>query len=197
MRDQTRRTALIGAATMLSTAAFSAFPFEALAVNPPPGPGVLAWDFKFPSIEDGVLDFKDLKGRVLLVVNTASFCGYAYQYETLEKLYKDMEPKGLTVVGVPSRDFFQESSENKTVQEFCELTYGVKFPMTGILPVRGRDAHPFYKWVRSVQSWQPTWNFNKILIGRDGKIIGNYGSTEEPNGATLTAAIDAALKVAV
>lgn len=188
MPDISRRTVLIGAASLLPAAAFAA--------NPAPGPGVVAWDFSFPSIDDGTLDFKDLKGRVLLVVNTASFCGYTYQYEGLEKLYAQMQSKGLTVVGVPSRDFFQESSDNKTVEEFCEATFGVKFPMTGILPVRGSDAHPFYKWVRAVRHWQPTWNFNKVLIGRDGKIIATYGSTEEPFGAELSAAIDAALHAA-
>ena len=88
----------------------------------------LAWDFGFSSIDEGRLDFAAFKGRVLLVVNTASFCGYTYQYEAMEKLHRSGTPRGLTVVGVPSRDFNQESADNKTVKTFCEATFGVQFP---------------------------------------------------------------------
>jgi glutathione peroxidase len=154
---------------------------------------MLAWDFGFPSIEEGRLDFSQFRGRVLLVTNTASFCGYTYQYEALEKLHRADAARGLTVIGVPSQDFNQESADNKTVKEFCDATFGVEFPMAGIAHVRGSQAAPFYAWVREQKNWQPDWNFNKVLIGRDGRIAGTFGSGDEPNGPRLTKAIDAEL----
>src|SRR5215469_13781843 len=108
----------------------------------------VAWDFSFPSIETGTVDFAAFKGRVLLVANTASFCGYTYQYEGLEKLQQASASRGLTVVGVPSRDFNQESADNATVKTFCDTKYDVRFPMTAIAHVRGPQAAPFYAWVR-------------------------------------------------
>jgi glutathione peroxidase len=153
----------------------------------------LAWDFGFPSIDDGRLDFAAFKGRVLLVTNTASFCGYTYQYEGLEKLDKVASPRGLTVIGVPSQDFNQESAENRTVKTFCETRFGVEFPMAGIVHVRGPEAAPFYAWVRDQKHWEPNWNFNKVLIGRDGRIAGTFGSGDEPQGAKLSQAIEAEL----
>lgn len=157
--------------------------------------GRLAWDFRFTSIEEDVLDFAGFRGRVLLVVNTASFCGYTYQYEALEALHAKLEPRGLTVIGIPSQDFYQESSSNATVKAFCEATFGVRFPMTGLSRVRGSQADPFYLWVKQeTQGWQPSWNFNKVLIGRDGRIAGTFGSGDEPNGPRLTQAIEAALR---
>ena len=100
----------------------------------------LAWDFGFPSIDEGRLDLAAFKGRVLLVTNTASFCGYTYQYKGLETLHKAGEARGLTVIGVPSQDFHQESPDNKTVKEFCEVNFAVGFPMAGIVHVRGAQA---------------------------------------------------------
>ncbi|HET7879922.1 MAG TPA: glutathione peroxidase [Acetobacteraceae bacterium] len=154
----------------------------------------LAWDFSFPAIDEGRLDFATFKGRVLLVTNTASFCGYTYQYEGLEKLHKADEARGLTVIGVPSQDFNQESADNGTVKTFCEATFGVQFPMAGISHVRGASAAPFYAWVREQRRWEPGWNFNKVLIGRDGRIAGTFGSGDEPQGPKLSQAIAAALQ---
>jgi glutathione peroxidase len=153
----------------------------------------LAWDFGFPSIDEGRLDFATFKGRVLLVTNTASFCGYTYQYGALEKLHKSASSKGLTVIGVPSQDFNQESADNKTVKTFCEATFSVQFPMAGIAHVRGPQAAPFYAWVREQKHWEPDWNFNKVLIGRDGRIVGTFGSGDEPDGPRLRQAIATAL----
>jgi len=155
----------------------------------------VAWDFSFPSIDAGDLDLAAFRGRVLLVTNTASFCGYTYQYEGLEKLHAADEPRGLTVIGVPSRDFNQESADNKTVKAFCETKFGIRFPMAGIVHVRGPAAAPFYAWVREQQHWEPSWNFNKVLIGRNGRIVGTYGSGEEPQGPKLKAAIEAELAI--
>jgi glutathione peroxidase len=153
----------------------------------------LAWDFGFPSIDEGRLEFATLRGRVLLVTNTASFCGYTYQYEGLEKLHQAGSPRGLTVIGVPSQDFNQESADNGTVKRFCEATFGVEFPMAGIAHVRGADAAPFYVWVHEQRRWEPNWNFNQVLIGRDGHIAGTFGSGDEPQGTKLSQAIEAEL----
>ena len=153
----------------------------------------LAWGFGFSSIEGGRLDFSALKGRVLLVTNTASFCGYTYQYDAMEKLHKARQAEGLTVIGVPSQDFNQESAENATVKTFCETRFGIDFPLTGVSHVKGPEAAPFYAWVKQVRGWEPSWNFNKVLIGRDGRIVGTFGSGDEPDGPAIGKAIAAAL----
>ncbi len=157
----------------------------------------VAWNFSFPSIEDGTLNLADYRGRALLVVNTASFCGYTYQYEGLEKLHARLGGRGLTVIGMPSQDFEQESGSNAAVKAFCDATFDVQFPMTGITHVKGPPANAFYQWVKAERHWEPSWNFNKVLIGRDGRIIETYGSTDEPDGPVLTHAINDALSVTV
>lgn len=179
MSDLTRRALLVAAASMPTVGAVAA--------------SQDAFGFSFPSLEEGRLNFGDLKGRVLLVTNTASFCGYTYQYEALEKLHATLEPRGLSVVGVPSQDFGQESGTDGAVKAFCEATFGVQFPMTGLLHVKGAQADPFYKWVRAQKNWEPAWNFNKVLIGRSGQILGTYGSEDEPNGPRLRGAIEKAI----
>ena len=171
------RRSLLGAALVSGLAAAPA--------EPP-----TAWRFSFPSLDGGTLDFASFRGKVLLVVNTASFCGFTYQYEALEKLYRERGPAGLVVIGVPSTDFNQESDNNAAVKQFCELTYGVEFPMVEISHVRGKEAMPFYAWVRQERSWEPDWNFNKVLIGRDGLIKSTYRSGAEPRSPALVAAIE-------
>ena len=173
MGDVTRRVALAGMAVLTVAA----------------GTEQTAWDFGFPAIEGGTLDFAAFKGRVLLVTNTASFCGYTYQYEGLQHLHADKSPAGLTVIGVPSRDFHQESPDDVTVKTFCETRFNIDFPLTTVSHVRGTSAAPFYAWVRAQRNWQPEWNFNKVLIGRDGRISGTYGSSDEPGGALLMSAV--------
>jgi glutathione peroxidase len=178
MPDLARRTILTVAAGVLTMAADKS---------------KTAWDFSFPSIDRGMLNLASFKGRVLLVVNTASFCGYTYQYEGLEKLHQAKSAAGLTVIGVPSQDFNQESAENGDVKTFCDTHFGIDFPLAAISHVRGVKASPFYAWVNTQKGWAPSWNFNKVLIGRDGGILGTYGSGDEPGGSTITTAIDAAL----
>lgn len=153
----------------------------------------LAWDFSFPAIAGGTLDLRTFQGNVLLVVNTASFCGYTYQYAGLRKLNDSRAKDGLTVIGVPSGDFNQESADNQTVRTFCDSKYGVNFPLSGISHVKGASAAPFYAWVRDTAGWQPNWNFNKVLIARDGSVAGTFGSGDEPDGTKLAAAIASAL----
>jgi glutathione peroxidase len=152
-----------------------------------------AWDFGFPAIAGGTLALDAFKGRVLLVTNTASFCGYTGQYAGMQKLHAALGAKGLTVIGVPSQDFNQESPDDATVKTFCETKYGVDFPLTGISHVRGAQAAPFYAWVRAMKQWEPSWNFNKVLIGRDGTVAGTFGSGDAPEGAKLSQALAAAL----
>ena len=149
-----------------------------------------AWNFSFPSIDGGTLNFADFRGRVLLVTNTASFCGYTYQYEGLQKLHAAKSPEGLTVIGVPSQDFNQESADNATVKTFCETRFDIDFPLTAISHVRGAQAVPFYLWVSQQKQWQPQWNFNKVLIGRDGYIAGTFRSGDEPDGPAVSRALD-------
>ncbi len=153
----------------------------------------LAWAFDFDAIEGGRLELSKFKGRVLLVTNTASFCGYTNQYEGLEKLHTAKAASGLTVIGVPSGDFNQESADNGTVKAFCETRFGIDFPLTGLAHVKGPQAAPFYAWVKETRKWEPSWNFNKVLIGRDGRVAGTFGSGDDPDGPKLSAAIAAEL----
>jgi glutathione peroxidase len=153
----------------------------------------LAWTFSFPAIEGGSVNFADFKGRVLLVTNTASFCGYTYQYAGLEKLHAAKSAAGLSVIGVPSRDFNQEYADDPSVKTFCETRFDINFPLTTVSHVTGTSAAPFYAWVKVQKRWQPSWNFNKVLVGRDGRIAGTFGSGDEPDGPVLSRAIEAEL----
>lgn len=132
-------------------------------------------------------------GKVLLVVNTASYCGFTSQYEGLEKLNAKYAAQGLVVMGFPSNDFKQEDADSKKIADLCFNTYGVKFPMFTTTPVRGKDAHPLFAQLAKATGEQPGWNFNKYLVGRDGKPIAHYGSMTGPGSGTLTAAIEKAL----
>lgn len=129
-------------------------------------------------------------GKVLLVVNTASFCGFTQQYGGLEALYARYKDQGLVVLGFPSNDFAQERGSNKDIANFCESTFGVKFPMFTKTAVTGREAHPFYKRLASEAGSSPRWNFYKYLVGRDGKVAGAYGSTTGPQDPRLVKQIE-------
>ena len=132
-------------------------------------------------------------GKVLLVVNTASYCGFTPQYEGLEALYAKYASKGLVVMGFPSNDFNQESSDKGKIADLCFNTYGVKFPMFSTSPVRGKDANPLFAQLAQATGKQPSWNFNKYLVGRDGKAIAHFGSTASPSSKELVAAVEKAL----
>jgi len=129
-------------------------------------------------------------------VNTASKCGLTPQYDGLEKLYTDYRDKGVVVLGVPCNQFMgQEPGTEGEIETFCRTTFGVDFPMTGKVDVKGEGAHPFYKWAEAVlgEPAVPVWNFHKILIGKDGKAIRAFGPRTEPLDAEVTGAIAAAL----
>jgi len=135
-------------------------------------------------------------GKVLLVVNTASFCGFTRQYRGLEDLYARYKDRGLVVLGFPSNDFSQESGSNKEVADFCENTFGVKFPMFTKSSVRGAQANALFRDLAAQTGTTPQWNFYKYLVGRDGKVIAAYPSRTEPDDPALLGAIEKLLQVA-
>ncbi len=134
------------------------------------------------------------QGKVVLAVNTASYCGFSGQYNGLEALHARYKDAGLVVLGFPSNDFAQEKGSNKEIAEFCENTFGVKFPMFTASSVRGDKANPFFRQLIAQGATPPRWNFYKYLIGRDGKLIESYGSMTGPEDRKLTAAIEKSLK---
>jgi len=136
----------------------------------------------------------DWKGQPVLVVNTGSQCGFTGKYGDLQRLQDTYGPKGLVVLAVPSDDFNQELGSEAEVKEFCELNYDLTLPMTGITPVKGSGAHPFFRSVAQETGFQPRWNFNKILIAPDGTVAGTYGSRTKPMSRTITGKVEELLK---
>ena len=133
-------------------------------------------------------------GKVVLIVNTASKCGNTPQYEGLERLYEEYGGRGLVVLGFPSNDFFrQEPGTEKEIQEFCRLTYGVKFPMFEKVTVKEGEAHPFFDELAAAAGTYPTWNFHKYLIGRDGRLVAEFSPRTQPYDDELIASIEGAL----
>jgi glutathione peroxidase len=132
-------------------------------------------------------------GRVLLVVNTASYCGFTPQYKGLEALYDKYRSRGLVVLGFPSNDFLQEKGSNREIADFCENTYGVKFPMFTASHVRGGEANPLFRQLAAQTGTTVKWNFYKYLIGRDGAIVAAYGSRTAPDDASLVREIETQL----
>jgi glutathione peroxidase len=133
-------------------------------------------------------------GQVLLVVNTASKCGFTPQYEGLEALHAQFKDRGFAVLGFPSNDFMgQEPGSEKQIREFCTLTYGVKFPMFEKVHVKGRDATPLFKQLAAETGDAPGWNFHKYLLDRDGKVVASFGSKVRPDDPALRAKLEALL----
>ncbi len=155
-----------------------------------------AFDFHFPSIEGGQLRLSDFQGKVLLVVNTASQCGFTPQYTALQAIWSEYRDKGLVVIGVPSDDFGgQELDSEQQVKEFCEVNFDIDFPMTAITKVKGENAHAFYQWAGQQVGMmgKPKWNFHKFLIGRDGQMADWFSSMTAPDSQKMKKSIDAAL----
>jgi glutathione peroxidase len=149
--------------------------------------------FTFPSIDGGEIDLADWRGQPVLVVNTASRCGYTPQYDGLQQLYDTYRDRGLVVLAVPSNDFRQELATDEEVKDFCEVNFGLDFPMATITSVRGDSAHPFYKWLAAETGFSPNWNFNKVLIAPDGSVAATFGSNARPMSRPVTEAITALL----
>ena len=150
----------------------------------------------FPGLLDGKPQaLCQYQGKVILVVNTASFCGYTGQYDGLEKLYARLKDRGLVVLGFPSNDFGeQEPGSGKEIADFCRLTYGVEFPMLGKTVVKGKDANPFYLKLAQITGSSPGWNFHKYLINRDATKVLAFGSATAPEDKELLKKIDKFLK---
>lgn len=146
-------------------------------------------DWTLPAIDGGTLRAKDFAGHPLLLVNTASLCGFAPQLEALQSLHETYGPQGLVVLAVPSDDFRQELGSNAEVKKYCALTFGLTLPMAEISPVTGEAAVPLYRWLAETAGFHPRWNFNKVLFDGQGHVIGTWGSTAEPLGGEIEAAI--------
>ena len=150
----------------------------------------------FPGLTDGKpQSLCQYQGKVLLVVNTASYCGFTSQYDGLEKLYARLKEKGLVVLGFPSNDFGeQEPGSDKEIADFCRLTYGVEFPMVGKTVVKGQYANPFYLQLTEITGSKPKWNFHKYLINRDASQVVAFGSTTKPDDREFLKKVDEFLK---
>jgi glutathione peroxidase len=157
------------------------------------------YDFRVEDIDGRPVSLEQYRGKVLLIVNVASRCGYTYQYEGLEALYKEYSGRGLVVLGFPANDFLgQEPGSNEKIKEFCTLNYGVTFPMFAKIHVKGRGAHPLYRFLTDPLTnprfaGRITWNFNKFLVGRDGTVLARFRTQEEPGSEAVRRAIEEAL----
>ena len=150
-----------------------------------------AFSFNFESIEGNPMPLSDYEGKALLIVNTASQCGFTPQYDGLQSLWEEYKDKGLIVIGVPSNDFgTQEPNQEGVIKEFCETTFGINFPMTEKNVVTGSHAHPFFQWAEGQIGKFPKWNFYKYLIAPDGTVAGFYSSLTKPKSKKVIKAIE-------
>ena len=140
------------------------------------------FDLNIESISGETINFRDFENKVVLIVNTASYCGFTNQYEELQVLSDRYNKKGLIVLGVPSNSFNQEKNKNSEVKEFCEVNFNITFPLSAITEVKGNNAHQLYKWAKDNHgsSAVPKWNFHKILINKEGKIEDTFSSFTKP-----------------
>ena len=156
----------------------------------------LAYDFEFNSIDGNKIKLSDFKNKVLVIVNVASRCGYTPQYEDLQTLWSNYKDKNLIVIGVPTNNFKQEPGTNKEIKDFCETNFGINFPMTEKIDVIGNNAHPFYKWAKKNHgiSAIPKWNFHKIVIGKNGKVVDTFASFTKPTSKKFLNLIEKEIK---
>lgn len=164
-----------------------AAPLAALAACPP------LLDQQVPALMGGKLNLCEYSGKAVVVVNTASQCGFTPQYKSLQKLWQDYRAKGLVVVGFPSDDFNQELDKDAEVASFCQSNYGVSFPMASRVHVRGSEAHPFYQALAEASGTTPKWNFYKYVISADGKTVTAFSPLTRPDSAEFLKAVGAAL----
>ena len=152
----------------------------------------IIYEFSIESITGEIINFKDYKNKVILIVNTASFCGFTKQYNELEELWNLYKEKGLIVLGVPSNSFNQEKDNDADIKEFCEVNFNISFPLTTITEVKGENAHELFKWAKKNhgKSAEPKWNFHKILINKEGKVEDTFASFTKPMSNKITKAIE-------
>ena len=150
------------------------------------------FDFNIKSIEGNEINLENFKNNVILLVNTASYCGFTNQYDGLQKIYQKYKDRGLIVMGVPSNSFNQEKNEESEIKQFCEVNFDITFPMTSIYDVRGENAHPIYKWAKDNhgKSAVPKWNFHKIIINKEGKIEETFSSLTKPSSNKILSVLD-------
>ena len=150
------------------------------------------YDYRIESITGETINFKDYKNKVILVVNTASYCGFTKQYDELQELWDLYKDKGLIVLGIPSNSFNQEKKSNSEVKEFCKVNFDIDFPLTSITDVKGQNTHEIYQWAKENygKSAVPKWNFYKILINRQGKIEDTFSSLTNPMSKKITNIIE-------
>lgn len=164
--------------------------FSAAALLPVPAMA----GYSFTSIDGGTIDLDDYKGKPVLVVNTASLCGFAPQFTDLQTLQDEYADKGLVVLAVPSDDFNQELSNAAEVKEYCATNFDLTLPMTDITHVVGPQAHPFYAMLKADHGFEPGWNFNKVLLDGQGGVVATWGSLTLPTASVVTRKIDALLQ---
>ncbi len=155
-----------------------------------------AFDFAFTSIDGKPMPLSAYKGKVVMVVNTASFCGFTNQYKGLQALHEKFQAQGFVVIGVPSNDFGgQEPGKAGEIKQFCETNFGITFPLTDKAVVKGEAAHPFYAWARQTlgDKAAPGWNFHKYLVGRDGRLVQSFFSGAAPDSGEVLTAVEAEL----
>ena len=150
------------------------------------------YDFKIESITGETIDFNEYKNKVILIVNTASYCGFTKQYTDLQELWDKYKSRGLIVLGVPSNSFNQEKNNNSEVKEFCKVNFDINFPLSAITEVKGDNAHSLFKWAKNNygNSAVPKWNFHKILINKEGKIEETFASFTNPMSKKITKKIE-------
>jgi glutathione peroxidase len=146
--------------------------------------------YSFPAIEGGTIDLDAFRGQPVLVINTASLCGFTGQFDAMQKLQDRYGPRGLVVLAVPSNDFNQELASGAEALAYCEARFDITLPMTDITPVIGPNAHPFYAWLASEHGFTPKWNFNKVLIGPSGELVATWGSMPAPDARAVTSKIE-------
>jgi len=153
------------------------------------------FDFKINSITGEIINLKDYQNKLVLVVNTASYCGFTKQYDDLQLLWEKYRSDGLIVLGVPSNSFNQEKKGDTEVKEFCDVNFNIDFPMTTITEVKGENSHEIFKWAKKNygKSAIPKWNFHKILINKEGKIEETYNSFTKPMSKKITSKIESLL----
>ena len=153
------------------------------------------YDFQIESISGEIINFKEYENKVVLLVNTASYCGFTKQYDDLQKLWDQYKSKGLIVLGVPSNSFNQEKKKNSEIKKFCEVNFNINFPLTTLTEVKGNNAHEIFKWAKENhgKSAIPKWNFHKILINKMGKVEETYSSLTKPNSKKIISKIESLL----
>ena len=156
----------------------------------------LAYNFSFNDLDGSSLSLADFKGKIIVVINVASQCGFTNQYSDMQKIWEKYQTKGVIMLGVPSNDFGQqEPGSNEEIKNFCEAKFGITFPMTEKVSVKGTDTHPFYLWSKKNhgESAIPKWNFHKIIINKEGKVEKTFSSMTNPSSKKFKKVIESLL----